>query len=132
VIERLQKLKDDESGHVLIEFAILLPLLITLVFGYIFFMNGVEKQIVMQTAAREGARTYANPIEGTSSSNRAEQTVNEVLHRNGLNSSEADVSVYASGKDRIVEIEMPYSVYFPMKNFTLKAGAIFHVEPFDR
>ena len=52
----------EEKGTALVELAVLMPIFLTLVFGYIFYMNAVKDTLIMQTAAREAARIYANPL----------------------------------------------------------------------
>jgi Flp pilus assembly protein TadG len=48
-----------ERGAAMVEFAIVLPLLVTLVFGIIEFGRAYNAQISLTHAAREGAREYA-------------------------------------------------------------------------
>lgn len=126
----LKKLCKEEKGSAITEFALTLPLVLLLVFGYIFFMNGVKIHIIMQTAAREGARAYANPMWEGDNSADAIGTAEKELAANNIKG--ATVSAYANGYDRIVVIEKPYATRFPLKNFTLRAYSIFHCEPVDR
>lgn len=51
--------KQREGGAALVEFAIVLPLLVMLVFGIIEFGRAYNAQISLTHAAREGAREYA-------------------------------------------------------------------------
>ena len=125
----IRKFISDEKGSAITEFALTLPLVLTLVFGYIFFMKGVETHILMQTAAREGARAYANPIYGVDMNSYAVAVANRELQENNIEAS--NISADADGLDRIVSIEKPYSTRFPLKNFTLKAYSVFHSEPYD-
>lgn len=129
-MEMLYKLLKDEKGSAVVELAITLPLILVLVFGYIFFMNGLETQMVMQIAAREGARVYANPIRYANMKELAISKTQEELNRNKIDN--ATIKAYASGYKRYVIIEKPYFTYFPKKTFTLKAGAVFHIEPYDQ
>lgn len=48
-----------EVGAALVEFAILLPLLLMLVFGIVEFGRGYNNQVTLTHAAREGVRDYA-------------------------------------------------------------------------
>ncbi|MBC7519350.1 MAG: pilus assembly protein [Microbacteriaceae bacterium] len=50
---------DTERGAVAVEFALLLPILITLMLGIIEFGLGYNAQITISAAAREGARSMA-------------------------------------------------------------------------
>lgn len=124
-----RKLIKKDDGSAMVEFALMLPLILVLVFGYIFFMDGVKTHIIMQTAAREGARAYANPIADVDM-NRYGRDV-AIMELNSNNIKGARVVAYADEYDRVVEIEKPYSTRFPLKRFNLKAYAVFQCEPYD-
>ncbi|WP_459195619.1 TadE/TadG family type IV pilus assembly protein [Wukongibacter baidiensis] len=124
----------DEKGTAIIELAILIPVIITLVFGYIFFMNGVKDTIVMRTAAREAARVYASPIADSSGDpidmySIAVGKAYEELSQNGIKG--ATVKAYPDGYKRYVEIEKPFITRLPQANLKLKAGAVFYCETVD-
>ena len=51
----------DERGAAAVEFALVLPLLILLVFGIAYFSIGYNRKQGLQAAAREGARLGALP-----------------------------------------------------------------------
>ncbi len=124
------KLIKEERGSAIVELALTLPVVLLLIFGYIFYMKGVETYLIMQTAAREAARSYANPIYGVEMSSYARDVANRELKENNIQG--ATVTTFSSGLDRIVKIEKPYSVRFPMNQYTLKAETVFHVEPYDQ
>ncbi|SCG83656.1 hypothetical protein DW1_2090 [Proteiniborus sp. DW1] len=124
-----KKLFKDKKGSAVVEVALTIPIFLLLVFGYIFFMHGIEEKLIMRVAAREGARVYANPIVGEDMRVLAIAKAEEELANNNVS---ATIEAYADGDMRIVKIEKPYSTRFPMKNFTLKAGAAFHIEPYNR
>lgn len=130
----IKKLLKEEKGSAIMELAIIIPIFLLLVFGYIFYMNGVKDTLIMRTAAREAARVYANPL-GDSLGNPinmngiAIATAYRELSNNNLKG--ATVRAYADGYKRYVKIEKPYSLRFPMKNFIIKAGAVFYCEPVD-
>lgn len=125
----IKKFIKEEKGSAITEFALTLPLVLLLVFGYIFLMNGVKTHIIMQTAAREGARAYANPTSWEDNFETAIEVAENELSANNIQG--ADVTAYADGFDRIVIIEKPYSTRFPMKNYILRAYAVFYCEPVD-
>src|SRR5215469_14940436 len=52
---------NSERGAAAVEFALLLPLLVMLIFGMIDFGRAINAQITITQAAREGARVLALP-----------------------------------------------------------------------
>jgi Flp pilus assembly protein TadG len=59
VAGRLPGIKGNDRGAAVIEFALLLPLLLLLLFGIIDFGRALNAQITITQAAREGARLAA-------------------------------------------------------------------------
>ena len=55
-----------ERGQAIVEFALVMPILIALLFGVVFFAMAFNLQMVLNGAAREGARTWANSRANTS------------------------------------------------------------------
>lgn len=124
-----EKFIKDERGSAITEFALTIPLVLILVFGYIFFMKGVETHIIMQTAAREGARAYANPIYGVDMNIYSIAVANRELLENNIKG--ATVIADSEGLSRVVKIEKPYATRFPLNKFTLRAYSVFYCEPYD-
>ncbi len=60
-----------ESGAAAVEFALVLPMLILLIFGIVEFSIGYNRQQALHAAAREGARTASVPSSTTSDINTA-------------------------------------------------------------
>ena len=60
------RIREKDRGAAAVEFALVLPLLLMLVFGLIDFGRAFNEQIVLSQAAREGARVAAlggtNPV----------------------------------------------------------------------
>ncbi len=125
----IEKFILNEKGSVIVELALTLPLILLLVFGYIFYMKGVETHLIMQTAAREGARAYANPIYGIEMSSYAKGVASRELSINNIKG--ATVTSFVDGMGRGVSIEKPYAVRFPMNQYILKTSYVFHAEPYD-
>lgn len=100
----LRKLGQNQNGATLIEFAILLPVILSLIFGYISMVNIVRGQIIMQTAAREGARTYANPDVGENAQEVARQVVTQTLIDNRQRLDNIQINIYSVGRDKHVEV----------------------------
>lgn len=55
----MRKHTNREKGAAMVEFAIILPVLLLLVFGIIEFGRAYNTQLTLTHAAREGVRTYA-------------------------------------------------------------------------
>ena len=55
-----------ERGQAILEFALVMPILIILLFAVVFFAMAFNLQMVLNGAAREGARTWANGRANTS------------------------------------------------------------------
>lgn len=55
-----------EQGQAIVEFALVMPILILLLFGVVFFAMAFNLQMVLNAAAREGARAWASNRSGTS------------------------------------------------------------------
>jgi len=65
-----------ERGAVAVEFALLLPILLLILFGIIDFGRAFNAQITLTQAAREGVRAYAitgNPSDGNARTQQAVQ-----------------------------------------------------------
>lgn len=59
-------LRRVERGQAIVEFALVMPILIILLFGVVFFAMAFNLQMVLNGAAREGARTWASSRANTS------------------------------------------------------------------
>jgi Flp pilus assembly protein TadG len=57
--DRVGRPREDDRGAIVVEFALILPLLLILLFGIIEFGRAYNTQIALQGAAREGARALA-------------------------------------------------------------------------
>jgi Flp pilus assembly protein TadG len=82
----------DERGAAAVEFALLLPLLVMLVFGIIEFSVLYNRQQGLHAAAREGARVAALPVSTQSDiEDRVQDALDGVL--NDTDAAAADISV---------------------------------------
>lgn len=54
------RFRQTERGQAIIEFAMVMPILILLLFGVVFFAMAFNLQMVLNAAAREGARAWAS------------------------------------------------------------------------
>ena len=101
------KRPDRERGAAAVEFAIILPLLVMLVFGIIEFGRGYNAKIELTGAVREGARELA--LGKTSA--HAEATVRDAAPTlSGITFS--SISTCTSGVDGTARITAHYTVDF--------------------
>jgi Flp pilus assembly protein TadG len=103
--------KADERGAAAVEFALLLPMLLLLVFGIIDFGRALNAQVTLTQAAREGARLAALNESNVVSRTQAAAT--------GL--SPVAVSVTSScpvgagqGQDAVVQVSYSFSFVTPV------------------
>ncbi len=59
MIDRVGHPREDDRGAIMVEFALIVPILLILLFGIIEFGRAYNTQISLQGAAREGARALA-------------------------------------------------------------------------
>lgn len=111
---------EDDSGAVVVEFALILPFLLLLVFGIVSFGAAYNTQIALQGAAREGARALAlgnDPIDAANSSTGIDITVSPGTSCPSGNSDGA-VATVTTTKD--VDFMIPF---FSVGTKTLSATA---------
>ncbi len=90
-IRRLRSQKGTET----IEFVILFPMMLFLVFGSISYMLALYSKVIVVDAAREGARAQAIGAAA------AGDKVKQVLKESGLNDEAAEVSVQTNEENGI-------------------------------
>ena len=107
----------------MVEFAIIAPLLLLLVFGTIEFGRAYNAQNSLTHAAREGAREYAitqDPIAGEATAKAAATS---------LDSTQITVTLSAcdAGQPATVTLEYPFELhiaFFPVTNFTMQSQGV--------
>jgi Flp pilus assembly protein TadG len=109
-----------EDGAAAVEFAILLPLLMLILFGIIEFGLVLYNQEVITNASREGARYGIVIGSPRPSIGQIQGVVNTYLTNAGLDAGNADVDVTgaqgASGSDLTVAVVYPYT-FLVLPNF---------------
>lgn len=123
----LCRLRSDR-GSAILETAIMLPIVLLLTFGFIFFTQAVATRIVLETAAREGARTYAV----YNSAAMAEDKVMQELAVGQVDPDDVEIIIEGSSYQRVVTVKMPYSFYVPFAGEyapVLVGSAVFKLEP---
>ena len=99
----IKKLLQDEKGSAIIETAIAIPIILGLFFGLVLFANAYRYQIVMDMAARAGAREYQITRHNYT------QAVNKAQRELALGGVQATVKIY---DDRVI-VTKPYGFYIP-------------------
>lgn len=102
----------DRRGAVTVEFAIIAPVLLTLVLGVIEVSRLFETQNILATAAREGARMAAMDREGLlqegqSTNDKIEQDVKNFLAAQGYNADDVDIQVMHVDSDTPLDLDDP-------------------------
>lgn len=114
----MKRLRQDEQGSVVVEMALLLPVILLLLAGVVEFGNAYWEQQVMTLAAREGARAASHlKTDGSYiSSSNIRTLVRGYLTDGGVNSASATVTVTeelvpgsATAKMKVVTVTKPYS-----------------------
>ena len=131
--------KSDDQGSAVIEFALVLPILVMLVFGIFQFGLFFNRQQGFHAAAREGARVGAIP---TSTVGEIETRVTDALDGIPIGGTStititpagaADFKPCDSrqGQSVIVEVEAPTTIEIPLwgtKNLTITGRGEFRCE----
>ena len=112
-----------ESGAALVEFAIIMPLLLLLVFGIIEFGRAYNAQNSLTHAAREGAREYAITQDEDAGRATAKAAATS------LDSSKITVtfSDCDPGDPATVTLRYPFQLqiaFFPVSNFTMQSQGV--------
>lgn len=119
----MSRKSSNEAGAALVEFAIITPLLLLLVFGIIEFGRAYNTQNTLTHAAREGAREYAitqDPIAGEAAA---------VDAATSLKSADITVTLSACdpGQPASVTLEYPFDLqiaFFPVSSFTMQSEGV--------
>lgn len=129
----------EDGGQSLVEFVLVLPVLLVLVFGIIEFANAWRTSQIVTNAAREGAREAVLP--GTTDSEITTR-INDYLSNSGLDASKANITLECdaseppdgtfeepnscdgSGEAERVNIQFEFTFSFlgPMINFMSGSG----------
>ena len=123
---------DSERGAAAVEFALLLPLLVLLIFGMIDFGRAINAQITLTQAAREGARVLA--IQGASALgsdgqptyvDRAQAaaiglsgvTVTDLPDGNTPSETGCPANASQTGDDAVVQVTYKFTFITPVGSF---------------
>jgi Flp pilus assembly protein TadG len=110
-LEQLYRSSRKKRGAAVVEFAVVAPLFILLVFGMIEFGRMVMVQQILTNATREGARQAV--LDGSTKAD-VEEVVNAYLSSTSINSATITVSpdlptTAAAGDPVVVTVSVPFS-----------------------
>lgn len=106
MVRLIKKLIRDEKGNAIIETAVAIPMLLGLFMGLVFFTNAMRYKLVINMAAKEGARTYQVTM-----GNRIKtiNKTNEELTLGRVEGASVDIDVFGT-----VKVVKPYGFYIPL------------------
>lgn len=112
--KRFYKVGKEERGQAMVEFALVLPIFMLLIFGIVDFGMGFHTWITVTNSAREGARLGA--VRGTQA-----QIVQRVQDTSDtLDSANMTVTVTNAGGDSgesvVVDVDYEYTLITPLDN----------------
>ena len=118
-------LRDPESGQSTVEFALVLPLVAVLALGLVQIGVSVRNQMVVELAAREGARAASVAADATSAATRAASRTTTLP---------VTVTAQVEGDTVIVQVEFVAQVRIPLLGrfigpLTHSATAVMTLEP---
>lgn len=115
--------KQSDSGAAMVEFALIAPLLLLLVFGTIEFGRAYNVQNTLTHAAREGAREYAISQDAAAGEAAAKDAATS-LKKSQIT---ATLSSCDPGQPATVRLEYPFELriaFFPISNMTLASEGV--------
>jgi Flp pilus assembly protein TadG len=117
-----------DRGSVAVEFALVLPILLLLVFGVVDFGRAISAQITLTQAAREGARLEALGYSSSAVTTRAQSAATSL--------SPVTVTVTSScpagagpGVDAVVNVSYSFSFVTPVGSIAAMFGGVSYGSP---
>jgi Flp pilus assembly protein TadG len=104
MLRRARRLMKGRRGAVIVEFALVVPLLMLIVFGIIDFSRAYAQLNNINSSLREGARFGAAQINPNATDIKAEITRFSTAWANPLNVNLVNVNVGAPGPDIVVSV----------------------------
>ena len=105
----MKKFIKNNKGQTIVEFALVVPVFLIVLFGTIEFGNMWHSMNVLSGAAREGVRIAAVSAPDV---NRVETTVNNYLNASNINDATITVTGPNSSSEVQVTIQMTYNPIF--------------------
>ncbi|MDQ0298881.1 uncharacterized protein (UPF0333 family) [Salibacterium salarium] len=127
VKRKLKKVKKDEEGQALTEFAMVAPLLILIAVGVLLLGYFLFAQIIVVTSANQGARagsalTANEGVSFSEAANRAETTAESALSQ-GLNVNNSDINVQKNGDEFVVHINYDFDFFVNYDDLSLPGSS---------
>ena len=97
----------SKKGSATVEAAIMLPIFISIVLGFTFFLNTTKESVILQQAAREGALNYA--MYG-SACHAVEKALGE-LEQNNIDTEYVVVAPVVSGSKVGISVQRETTVF---------------------
>lgn len=116
----LQFLRNQRGASELVETIFALQIVLLLIFGMIFFIMAMKDDVIMESAARTGARTFGI-------TKNTDEAINAAQHDLAIGGTRAGVSLSGNSivVTRAVHMTLPFGGQY---NFGLRKQASFHVE----
>jgi Flp pilus assembly protein TadG len=111
-----------DRGSVAVEFALLLPVLLLIIFGVIDFGRAINAQISLTQAAREGARLDSLGYSSSAVTTRAQSAANGLSPITVTVSSSCPTGA-GSGVDAVVQTSYSFSFITPVGAFAAMFGS---------
>jgi hypothetical protein len=112
-----------DRGAAAVEFALLLPVLLLLLFGIIDFGRAINAQITLTQAAREGARLAALGQSSSAVTSRAQAAADPLSPVTVTVTSSCPVNA-GSGVDAVVQLSYSFSFVTPVGSFAAMFGGV--------
>jgi Flp pilus assembly protein TadG len=111
-----------DRGSVAVEFALLLPVLLLLIFGIIDFGRAINDQITLTQAAREGARLAALGYSTSAVTTRAQSAATGLSPVPTVTVTTACPTGAGTGVDAVVKLTYTFSFVTPVGAFAAMFG----------
>ncbi len=112
-----------DRGSVAVEFALLLPVLLLIIFGLIDFGRAINAQITLTQAAREGARLASLGYSSSAVQTRAQNAALPGLNPVTVTVSSSCPSGAGTGVDAVVQTSYQFSFITPVGAFASLFGS---------
>ena len=112
----------NERGAAAVEFALVLPLLVLLVFGIVEFGRAYNAKVTLTHAVREGARALA-----VGEDDPAQVVLDAADNLDGLTAAQLTIGACVPGDPAEVEADYPFTYNIPLfgtQTITLSASAV--------